>query len=196
MHLYPAEHVLSGPYKIYEYEPQAISTCLEYLTPDNMIMIVSANTLETDQEEKWYGTKHSVVPVDDLLLETWRNASVDTEWMQPQLGLPERNDMIATNFDLKQVSADIPKDAPMLIMDTETCRLWYKPDNVFDMPKVNFIAQLETSIVYESPESNVLASLWTNVLEEHCNEFTYLASMAGLHCYFTSTRTGVEIHVR
>ena len=48
----------------------------------------------------------------------------------------------------------------------------YKPDNVFDMPKVNLMAQIRTAIAYESPQSNVLTSLWTNVLEEHCNEFT------------------------
>jgi len=195
MHLYPAEHVLSGPYKIYEYEPERITECLDYLTPDNMILIVSAKDLPTDQEEKWYGTKYSLQTLDPALLEKWRNASVDTEWMIPKLGLPERNDMIATDFSLRKMDG-VPKDQPMLVMDTDTCRLWYKPDNVFDMPKVNFIAQLCTAIAYESPESNVLTSLWTNVLEEHCNEFTYLASMAGLHCYFSNTRMGVEIHVR
>lgn len=195
MHLYPAEHVLSGPYKIYKYEPERITECLEYLTPDNMIMIVSAKDLETDQEEKWYGTKYSLQNIDPALLETWRTASVNTEWMEPKLSLPERNDMIATDFSLRKVEG-APVDQPVLVMDTDTCRLWFKPDNVFDMPKVNCIAQLQTAIAHESPESNVLTSLWTNVLEEHCNEFTYLASMAGLHCYFTNTRTGVEIHVR
>lgn len=195
MHLYPPEHVLAGPYKIYEYNPEQITDCLDYLTPDNMLLIVSANDLETDQTEKWYGTKYALQTLDPSLLETWRHASVDTEWMTPKLGLPERNDMIATDFSLRKVDG-MPVDQPLLAMDTDTCRLWYKPDNVFDMPKVNFIAQLRTAISYESPESNVLTSLWTNVLEEHCNEFTYLASMAGLHCYFTNTRTGVEIHVR
>lgn len=195
MHLYPAEHVLSGPYKIYEYEPELITECLSYLSPDNMIMVVSAKDLETDREEKWYGTKYSVQNVDPALLEAWRSASVDTAWMVPKLDLPERNDMIATDFSLRNIEG-VPEDQPMLLMDTDLCRLWYKPDNVFDMPKVNMIAELRTAIAYESPESNVLTSLWTNVLEEQCNQFSYLASMAGLHCYFTNSRTGVEIHIR
>lgn len=196
MHLYPAEHVLSGPYKIYDYDPERITECLSYLTPENMILMVAAKEFEdsTDQTEKWYGTKYSVQDLDPSLLQSWRDASIDTEWMTPKMGLPDHNDMIPTDFTLRKVEG-VPTDMPTLLKDMDTCRLWYKPDNVFDMPKVNFMAHIRTSIAYESPESNVLTSLWSNVLEEHCNEFTYLASMAGLHCYFTNARTGVEVHV-
>jgi insulysin len=196
MHLYPPEHTLSGPYKIYDYDPDKITECLSYLTPENMILMVAAKEFEdsTDQTEKWYGTKYSVQDLDTSLLESWRDASIDTEWMTPKMGLPQQNDMIATDFSLRKVEG-VPTDQPTLLHDTDTCRLWYKPDNVFDMPKVNFMAHIRTAIAYESPESNVLSSLWSHVLEEHCNEFTYLASMAGLHCSITHTRTGVEVHV-
>ena len=97
MHLYPQEHILSGPYKVFKFEPELISEVLSFLRPDNMIMIVSAKDVETNQEEKWYGTKYSLQPVDSALLETWSNASIDTEWMTPKLALLERND---TDFEL------------------------------------------------------------------------------------------------
>ena len=40
-----------------------------------------------------------------------------------------------------------------------------------------------------------MTQLWGELLREQCNEFTYLASMAGLHCDFSSSQTGVELHV-
>jgi insulysin len=37
--------------------------------------------------------------------------------------------------------------------------------------------------------------LWGELLEEQLQEFSYLASMAGLHCDFSNSNTGVELHV-
>ena len=91
-----------------------------------MLMLVSAKEFEdsTDQTEQWYGTKYSVQDLDPSLLQTWRDASVDTDWMVPKMSLPERNDMIATDFMLRTVEG-VPTDQPTLLMDTDTCRLWY-----------------------------------------------------------------------
>jgi insulysin len=64
------------------------------------------------------------------------------------------------------------------------------------MPKVNFMALLRTNTAYaEGPTASVLASLWSEVVHEQCNVFSYAASMAGLHCDFGNTRAGMEIHV-
>jgi insulysin len=155
-----------------------------------MLVMVAASELETDQVEKWYGTKYSVQEMDpELVKELQENTN-----SYPTLSLPERNDMIPTDFTLRRVE-HAPMDQPTLLQDTDTCRLWYKPDNVFEMPKVNILCSLTTTVAYESPESTVLTSLYTHVLEEHCNEFTYLASMAGLHCSIANSRSGVELHV-
>jgi secreted Zn-dependent insulinase-like peptidase len=50
------------------------------------------------------------------------------------------------------------------------------------MPKINMLFQLLTREAYQSPETLVCTQLWTELLQEQINEFTYLASMAGLHC--------------
>jgi len=46
-----------------------------------------------------------------------------------------------------------------------------------------------------TPEAYVLASFWVEVATELCNEFSYAASMAGLHCGFQDTKKGMELHV-
>jgi secreted Zn-dependent insulinase-like peptidase len=125
---------------------------------------------ETTEAEKWYGTPYKVVDLDDNTLSQWTTATEDKEWIQPTLAFPERNDMIATDFSLRELT-NAPKDEPRLLLDAPSCRLWYKIDNVFSMPKVNVMASLRTSVVYESPESSVCTALLVEILHEQCNEF-------------------------
>ena len=196
MHLYAAEHILAGPYRIYEYGPGSIDECLEYLAPSNMLLTVSARSFEgkTDTKEKWYGTDYKLEDIPEDVLERWTSASVDSALVDGKLEFPERNDMIASDFGLRKVEG-IPKDECRLLQDTPVLRCWYKPDNVFDMPKANIMAIMQTPLATESPETTVLGSLFVQVLNEHTTEFTYLASMASLHCSFSVARRGIEIHV-
>ena len=196
MQIYPSEHILSGAYKIYEYGPGDIEECMSYLKPANAHMTVVSKTFEgtTDLKERWYGTDYKIDDLSRNVLDRWEHASAQSELVGGKLTLPERNDMIAEDFTIKDVLG-IPKDEPRLLMDSSTCRCWFKPDNVFNMPKVNVIALLQTSLACESPESSVLAALWVQILNEHATEFTYLASMASLHCSFSVARKGIEIHV-
>jgi insulysin len=101
--------------------------------------------------------------------------------------------MIATDFGLKN-QEDESKE-PVLLLDSPTCRLWYKADTKFRMPKVNLLIHLSNPVANESPASQVKTQLWQMALEDSCNDFSYLASMAGLHCQFSATRSGMEIHV-
>ena len=190
---YPPEHYLSGPYKVYDWNPDAVKECLHKLTPNNVFMMVASKSFEgsTTQQEKWYGTQYEPVELKDSLLQEWDNVA-PSEY--PDLKLPEKNEMIATDFEIKDGS-NVPKDRPVCIIDEELCRLFYKPDNVFDMPKVNIMFELVTREAYQTPESLVCTHLWTEILEEQLNEFTYLASMAGLHCDVSYSKPGIQIHV-
>jgi len=197
MQLYPEEHILSGPYKIWEYGPGNIDRLMSYITVQNMVMTVVSKTFEgaTDKTEPWYGTEYSEQTISVGQIDRWTKASNESELVGGALSFPERNDMIASDFSIRDTDEGIPKDEPRLLIDTSTCRCWYKPDNVFNMPKVNIMALLQSPMATESPESSVLASLWVQILNEHATEFTYLAAMASLHCSFSNAGKGIEIHV-
>ena len=196
MQLFASEHILAGPYRIYEYGPESIEECMEFLVPSNMLLTVTSRSFEgkTDTKEKWYGTDYKLEDIPAESLEKWAAASIDSDLIGGRLAFPERNDMIASDFELKKVEG-IPKDECRLLQDTPVLRCWYKPDNVFDMPKANIMAILQTPLATESPEASVLGSLFVHVLNEHVSFFTYLASMASLHCSFSVARKGIEIHV-
>jgi insulysin len=194
MQSYPPEHYLSGPYKVYDWNPEAVTECLAGLHPHNMLLTISSPTFsgQTTQTEEWYGTEYEPVDLDESLLQEWKNASHAD---YPELQFPERNDMIATEFDILKENTTSPLDQPTCIVDNERLRLWYKPDNVFEMPKINMLFQLLTREAYQSPETLVCTQLWTELLQEQINEFTYLASMAGLHCDVSHGSNGVELQV-
>jgi secreted Zn-dependent insulinase-like peptidase len=64
------------------------------------------------------------------------------------------------------------------------------------MPKVNAIFLLETTAVHsESPYSSVLASIFCDAVTEFGLEFSYAASMAGLHGHFSNSRHGFSLDV-
>ena len=197
MQVYPEKHVLSGPHLFYEYDPDMIEQFMNYFVPENMLLAVNSKTFEgtAQSKEPIYGTEYTIENLSEELCDSWLSATVDSKLINGMLHLPEKNDMIASDFTLNEIN-DAPLDEPRLLLDSDICRLWYKPDNVFNMPKVNILTLLRTPIAAtESPEASVLSNLWVHILQEHSTAFSYLASMASLHCSFVNTRQGIEITV-
>ena len=205
MQHYAPKDYLSGPYKMYDYKPALMEACWECLRPDNMVVLIGAKELFEEhaptETDPWYGTRYTVLPreemqkIQQLALDLTK---VDAHSLTKDLALPERNDMLATDFDLLETPYDFfqtDQATPRCVIDNDTCRLWYKPDTVFGMPKVNAMFLMRTPIMSQSPHHAVLAELWTEVVHELCNEFSYVAYMAGLHCDFSSTHSGIELTV-
>jgi len=162
------------------------------------MMSVTSKKFEgrTQSKEFWYGTDYTVEDLPKSLCDRWSNASAASRTFDGMLKLPEQNDMIASDFSIVSAGEDAPKDEPRLLIDSNLCRLWYKPDNVFDMPKVNIMALLRTvNAGSASPDDSVLSTLWVQILTEHSNDFTYLASMASLHCSVVNVQQGIELTV-
>ena len=91
------------------------------------------------EEEQWYGTKYRKIECVEGTWNEWKSLEHDK---YPELQLPEVNDMIATDFELLEAAADektYPTDQPLCIHQDDNVELWYKPDNVFSMPKVNMM---------------------------------------------------------
>ena len=213
---YPPEHYLSGTYKVFEdYNPALVQECCQALTVDNMLMLVAAKEYEskTDQTDKWYGTQYTLENVDEETWEMWRHPLQKRKTVDPQseaqeelhqsylqkLRLPDPNDMVATNFDLIPASVEMfpeKESPPRCLMESDVCEVWYKPDTAFGMPKVNVIFCFETTAVHtESPFSSVLANIWADAVTDLCLEFSYAASMAGLHGHFSNSRHGLTLDV-
>ena len=88
------------------------------------MLFVSSKTFagKTTCKEPIYGTEYSKTDFPNF-------ASIDINALIHDnkgnciLSFPEKNDMIATNFALKEVDG-LPKDEPKLLIDSDVCRLW------------------------------------------------------------------------
>ena len=216
MHQFSANpnHYLSGPYKIFDYDPTMIQTIGQSLrsTTTNLLILLGSTTFaeSTDQIDPWYGTQYRIVPNTDQNHHVWmqyqdrvkNNNGIDNDLISG-LRLPDPNDMLPTDFTLLAASDnaenaaylwnvengpfhDAVNSSPRCIVNTDTCRLWYKPDTVYQTPKVNMLCLFRTPILSCSTSSSlaVMATMFVEIVSELCNEFSYAASMAGLHCGF------------
>ncbi len=208
MQLYPPSHYLSGPYTVSEWEPEAIKECLQALNPDNVLWMVSSPSfqLTNPETEKWYGTQYERIELEEALQNQLRTAMASDF---PELQLPQVNDMIATDFELlsQELQTSFPLDSPQCIALSTTAgtktsswsqpilQLWYKPDNVFQMPKVNLLYHFSSSVAAATPQASVATQIFVEWIQEQVNEFTYLASMAGLHAEISQSTSGIDLQV-
>ena len=207
MQQYPPHLYLSGAFKTFDWDAGLVTECLQCLVPENLFLMVSSPAFEASSEdgeeekkqeyetEKWYGTKYNTIEPNEALWKEWKSIHHNA---YPALQLPLLNDMIATDFDILQsstVESSFPKEKPQCIHQDENVRLWYKPDNIFDMPKVNIMYRFSSGEGAFSPHAIVAAQLFTELVTEQCNEFSYEATMAGLHCQISPSSSGLELHI-
>lgn len=79
------------------------------------------------------------------------------------LALPKPNDLIPSNFELKNQPG--PRSVPVrLLTDSPLLQLWFEPDTTFHLPKANVFWDFVIPQCYESPRSAVLARLYTSMV--------------------------------
>lgn len=90
-----------------------------------MLVFISGKTFEgqTQLKEKWYGTDYSNNALDNEVVTLLKAAHYDDEKFSGALQLPDRNDLIATDFKIHEDHTALP-DEPQLLMDNSMYRVW------------------------------------------------------------------------
>jgi len=90
------------------------------------------------------GTEYATIPMP----EKWRKLWEDSKPL-PELFLPEPNKFVTEDFTLFWHSAGKPElpAAPKKLLKTDTCELWFRQDDKFDLPEAHmafyFISPLQ-----------------------------------------------------
>jgi insulysin len=133
MQLYEIEDVLFASKYLTDFNPEAIETLLEYLTPEKIkIMAISKKYQgKTDRIEKWYGTEYKMRCLERKTLEKLKNCGLNEAFK-----LPEKNPFIPSDLSLMKHAESDLSELPRLIHSTHLAKLWYKEDSKFLLPKV------------------------------------------------------------
>lgn len=193
MQLYPAEHYLTGDSLFYDYKPDLIQQCMNEMVPEKAnIMVISCRYQKRaicTEKEPYMETQYCVEDVPEEWKAAWTNLEPD-----PYFNLPQPNKYIATDFSLK-TDADHQSQLPIKLHENEYCRLWFKQDDKFHVPKACVYFHLISSMLRASPENAVLLDLVVDVLHQNMSEETNAAECASLDFAIYGNDTGLVIQV-
>ena len=187
MQLYPVAEVLQASYMMSGWDQQLIAQTASALTPDNLIMMVSAPEVETNQRSQRYQADYALAPVGAETLAAWRSPRA-----VPGLAVAEKNPYLPDSLEL--VEQDSSGKQPALIMDRPGLRAWHLLDTRFSVPKAHIIASLGTDMT-ATVAWLVKAELFLDMLSDQLNSKVYPASEAGLRFSVSANNQELSIVV-
>jgi secreted Zn-dependent insulinase-like peptidase len=157
------------------------------LTPDNMLLSLTAPEVDTDTISVMYQTPYSVVKIADVDLAKWRSPDIFTD-----LVLPSANPYIPD--DLGLIVSNEALNTPQLIVDSKQVSAWHFPDTRFGVPKAHIIASLKASGI-DSPEAFAALELYLAYINDQLSAAVYPAREAGLSFSLQPSERGIAIVV-
>lgn len=194
----PREWLLSGSSRVRKFDPKAIGCAISHLRPDNFRMTIVSQTFPGiwDKKEKWYGTEYSYERIpDDFMAEIKVAASSPPGKRLDCLKLPHKNQFIPTKLEVEKKPVKEPTLAPRLIRNDDIARTWFKKDDTFWVPKANLIVCGKNPIAYATAENCVKARLYTDLVRDALEEYSYDADLAGLQYSVGLDSRGILIEV-
>ncbi len=195
MSKHPPAHYISGPYLLRDYVPDEIHEILNILTPQlcNVMIIGKFVKDRTVLVEPWYQTAYGKEPIPADKLQRWSLAKPDEA-----VGIPPKNMFVPT--DLSMLVEPLPSlerdlEGPAVIEENKHFKLYYKLDRTFNRPKAAIHMDLYSSVAYQCPRSAILSKIFTTLVVDELNEFSYDADVAGLHYHLLNCHNGLQLTV-
>jgi insulysin len=183
MQSYKLDEVETLPYLFKKYEPEAYRAVLATLKPENMLVSLMSQKVNTDKVEKYFGTEYAFEEVGGKSFQRLvRPPHVDG------MIYPEKNDFIP--YDLALID-----NKPITVRDDERAKVWFKFDDRFKQPKVFLKLLIETPLVYDTVDHLAQSKLYEVALQEGLNEITYPISLAGLSYNLGIEKRGMTLSV-
>lgn len=194
----PREWLLSGQSRLRTFDADVISEGLQRLRPDNFRMTIVSRDFpgDWDRQERWYGTEHKSEKIpEDFLAELSRITGSDLKDGMSALHLPHKNNFIPTKLEVEKKETREPAVAPRILRNDGIARTWYKKDDTFWVPKANLIVSCRNPIIYATAENAVKAKLFTDLVRDALEEYSYDAEIAGLQYSVSIDTRGLFIEV-
>lgn len=194
----PRQWLLSGHSRLRKFDPEAIKAGLDFLRPDNFRMSVVSQKVpgDWDQKEKWYGTEYKYEKIPSEFLAEVKKAGASTgKDRLPDLHLPHKNQFIPTKLEVEKKEVKEPSLAPKLIRNDELVRGWFKKDDTFWVPKANLFVSCRNPLPSATAENALKARIYTDMVRDTLEEYSYDAELAGLDYNVSSFSGGLDIQL-
>jgi insulysin len=183
MQSYPVNDVLQANFVMTDFDAELVAEIGALLTPDNLILQVTAPEVQADQISLMYQTPYAVADIPTDQLDKWRAPQAFAE-----LSLPPNNPYIPSDLELLAETREIPQ----LLIQSEGITAWHFPDTRFGVPKAHIIAAFETTTM-DSPEMAAAVQLYLAYIEDLLGASIYPAREAGLDFSLRPTTKGFSL---
>ncbi|XP_039498699.1 nardilysin [Drosophila santomea] len=194
---FPPKDILTGKELYYEYNEEHLKELISHLNEMKFnLMVTSRNKYDGvsayDQTEEWFGTEYATIPMP----EKWRKLWEDSKPL-PELFLPEPNKFVTEDFTLFWHSMGKPEvpDAPKKLLKTDTCELWFRQDDKFDLPEAHMAFYFISPLQRQSAKNDAMCTLYEELVKFHVCEELYPAISAGLSYTFNAIEKGLLLKV-
>jgi insulysin len=189
MQFYEPKDILRGPYMMDRYDDAILAELLQQIRPENALVTLNAATVKGDQVSHYYQVPYSKQPLD-----LDRVVGVEEESAGENLHLPAPNEFIAEDVSLIELPQTIPA-TPQVALETARQKIWYMPDDEFRVPRGVAYINFRSPEVGSSAGQTVQVALYTALLNDLVNEFTYPAHLAGLSFDIYKNSQGISLRV-
>ncbi|MDO8862565.1 insulinase family protein [Haliea sp. E1-2-M8] len=188
MHHYAPQDILRGGSLMTDYDPGMLAELLSLLVPDNALVTLSHQSAEVDRESPFYAVPYSAETVSAEQLQRWTAPVEDVG-----LALPPPNTFIAEDVTL--VLPDPVANAPTKVLTATRQSVWFAQDTEFRVPRGALYINFRSPEVGESAAQAAAGVLYTALLKDAVNEFTYPAVLAGLNFDVYKHAQGISLRV-
>lgn len=178
---YPPRDMLLAREFYFDYNDVQIRSIITLLNEFNFnIMITSRREhdgITYDREDPCYGTVFAIIKMP----ENWRKLWMCSQPMA-ELFLPKRNRFITNDFHIfahDNDTADI-RLALKKIMQTDVCELWFRRDDIFDLPYAYMYFCFISPLIRKSAKAYAIRILYAFCLKFRLKEDLYPGTIAGL----------------
>ncbi len=181
------EEVLEAPYIMDVFDAQLLRDFSARLTPENMVAVLVAPDVETDQIERWYQAPYAIrsLTPEDVAFISESNTSA-------RIHLPTENQFIPENLDLLALPS---MEKPTILEEVSGYTAWYARDVSFGSPKSSFYLSVRSPVANDTAKNLVLAELYVTLAKDALTEFSYPAYLAGLDFKLYKHLRGITVRI-
>ncbi|EDV91988.1 GH24288 [Drosophila grimshawi] len=194
---FPPKDILTGNELYFEYNEPHLKELIGHLNEFKFNLMLTARKygdLIFDKTEKWFGTEYTSTPMPPKWQQLWKETDASS---MPHLFLPGPNRFVPQDFTIfwhADGKPEIP-DVPKKLIQNETCELWFRPDDKFDLPGVYMSFYLISPLQRKSAKNDAMCALYEELVKFHVGEELYPATNAGLDYTFGVSEKGILLQV-
>jgi len=190
---HPASEVLAGTKLLYDYEPDTIREVLAMLTLESVRVTHQAKCLAercTEKDTSYDSPmKFECIPSD--WLSEWAKAMSPDDGSRDAavaaaaglgLHLPHANPFIPHDLSLREMpSKPQPLPIPVDLQMPPVACIFHRQDDVFRQPKAYVLFHFHSPYILRDADCYMRTEMYLRAVEEDLSEYTYDATVAGLH---------------